>query len=327
MDNFYKLWTISLLSISISALCAFLVSIYGYSLSLVDTPKNRSSHTRPTPRGGGIGILIVCIVIGTVVTSDYLFASTSGAIGLMGLVDDRFSISQKLRLIMQFIITFVAIYSNEFSNIALVLFWMIFITSTANFYNFMDGINGIAALSGLIAFGFMAFFSYCILKDINIFLISTCMVFACLGFLPFNFPNARVFMGDVGSLILGFIFSVFVFKLSYNISIFICLIMFLSVFYADTILTFYYRWQRKENLFKAHRCHLYQYLSNEIGLAHWKVSIIYASVQLVFGLAALLSYISCIKWQVVTLLVFSLLFVSCYKYIFILKSKNAKILL
>src|SRR4030065_2467558 len=111
--------------------------------------------------------------------------------------------------------------------LSLFLFWLIFITATTNFYNFMDGINGIAGLTGLIGFGLMAYFAYFMLNDYDLFLMSMILATGCIGFLPFNFPRARVFMGDVGSIFLGFVFASFVVKLSTSINIFLCLIMFL----------------------------------------------------------------------------------------------------
>ena len=107
----------------------------------------------------------------------------------------------------------------------------------------MDGINGIAGLTGLIGFGLMAYFSYFILNTHDIFLMSTVLAAGCIGFLPFNFPRARVFMGDVGSIFLGFVFASFVVKLSTSINVFLCLLMFLSTFYADAVITIL--WSKK----------------------------------------------------------------------------------
>src|SRR3972149_8133386 len=94
------------------------------------------------------------------------------------------------------------------------VFWIVFITGTANLYNFMDGINGIAGFTGVIGFGLIAYFSYYILNDYNLLLMSLILTAVCIGFLPFNFPKAKVFMGDVGSIFLGFVFASFVVKLS-----------------------------------------------------------------------------------------------------------------
>jgi Fuc2NAc and GlcNAc transferase len=86
----------------------------------------------------------------------------------------------------------------------------VFIVGTANFYNFMDGINGIAGITGVVAFGLLALFGHLHGAGEGMVLCSLCLGAACLGFLPFNMPRARVFMGDVGSVLLGFLFALLV---------------------------------------------------------------------------------------------------------------------
>src|SRR3990167_8637168 len=167
--------------------------------------------------------------------------------------------------------------------ISLFLFWLIFITATTNFYNFMDGINGITGLTGLVGFGLMAYF-----------------------------PT-----------LLGFVFASFVVKLSTSINIFLCLIMFLCTFYADAVITIYYRWRGGENLMQAHRSHLYQYMSNELGYPHWKVSTLYAVVQLAVGVTAIWAYQNVVMLQLVVLVVFSILFVISYNMVKKFKPKIA----
>lgn len=313
------------LSFTISLFAAFLISSLGKSLGLIVNPNERSSHLIAVPRGGGAGIWLSFLIIGfLLVEQDYrLLIYAAGCVGLLGLIDDRYEISSKLRLLFQLILsaTIVAVYANIsffahppslFINLLFFLFFVIFISGTANFYNFMDGINGIAGLTGVAGFGLMATFSFYIADEKSITFLSLVLLSACLGFLPLNFPNARVFMGDVGSLFLGFIFASFVVKLSSDIKVFLCLIMFLSTFYADTIVTIYFRWERRENLMQAHRSHLYQYMSNELKIPHWKVSIGYAVVQLIFGLMAIWAYNKNIIWQISVILIFGALFIIFY---------------
>ncbi|KJU82151.1 glycosyl transferase family protein [Candidatus Magnetobacterium bavaricum] len=304
---------IALPSFTVSALLAFLVYMYGHKISLIDTPNNRSSHSTPTPRGGGIGIWMVYTGIGFYSSQDYTLILTTSSMGLLGLIEDCFKLSSKLRLTMQTILAIMAIYKYDISYMTIILIF--FIVGTTNFYNFMDGINGIAGLSGVVSFGLTAYFSYYHLNEPVIAVISISLSSACLGFLVLNLPNGKVFMGDIGSLLLGFSLALFIIKLSLNIEIFICLIMFLCTFYADALVTVFYRWKNCENLMQAHRKHLYQYLSNELGLAHWKVSVIYTGIHLVFGASALFAYTKGIVWQITVVFVFSLMFLVCYKYI------------
>lgn len=128
-------------------------------------------------------------------------------------------------------------------------------------------------------------------------------------------------MGDIGSIFLGFVFGSFVVKLSANIGIFLCLAMFLCTFYADAIVTIFYRWRRGENLIKAHRSHLYQYMSNELGTPHWIVSLLYALSQFVFGFLALLAYRKGLVWQFMVFVGFGIMFLFTYKVVKNIKPK------
>jgi Fuc2NAc and GlcNAc transferase len=164
--------------------------------------------------------------------------------------------------------------------IPLFFFLLIFLIGSANIYNFMDGINGIAAITGLIAFGFLLYFSKSQSLGVAWVPVLTCsIVFGTLGFLPFNVPAARIFMGDVGSLFLGFSFAALTVVLSRDILDFMCIVSFLFTFYADEIITMCIRIKGRENLFVAHRRHFYQILANEFGVAHWKVSLGYGLIQ------------------------------------------------
>jgi Fuc2NAc and GlcNAc transferase len=209
------------------------------------------------------------------------------------LLADRIDLGPKLRLLIQFLAAFmlvVSVYHNPEAKIApmlLVPFWVVFIVGTANFYNFMDGINGISAITAIVAFGLLTlklalsghFDSYALL--------AASMIAACIGFLPFNFLKAKVFMGDVGSILLGFAFAAYVFAYTSDLSDFICLVAFLLPFYLDELTTMWVRIKDKENLFKAHRRHINQLLANEGGIAHWKVSLGYGLLQLFVGLTIL----------------------------------------
>jgi Fuc2NAc and GlcNAc transferase len=159
--------------------------------------------------------------------------------------------------------------------------------ATTNYYNFMDGINGMAGISGIVGFGLLAAYGHSVDAPSNLMILTICMMFCCLGFLPFNFPRARVFMGDVGSILLGFIFAAMAVWLSNSILELVCLASFLFPFYADEITTEFVRLKGGEKLWTPHRRHLYQILANEYGVAHWKISLIYGLGQLIVGLSVL----------------------------------------
>ncbi len=314
----FSILLILLSSMSLGILGAILIYKFSYRISLTDIPNIRSSHSIPTPRSGGIGIWLAAVLAGTFFTEYQIHTILAGIAGLIGFLEDRFTLLPRLRLLLQLIIStgvvylFLGLPASVFA-IILFLFWIVFITGTANFYNFMDGINGIAGLTGMVGFGLLAFYSFFLTNEPDIALMSAVVSAGCLGFLPFNFPKAKVFMGDVGSVFLGFVFAVFVVKLSTNLNVFLCVVMFLCTFYADALVTIFYRWRRGENLMKAHRSHLYQHISNELRLPHWKVSLAYTLTQFVFGLLALLAYTKGLFWQFAVFGIFGILFLVAYK--------------
>lgn len=269
-------------------------------------------------------MLLAFVVVGFLFIKNNAIVSVVGCAGVLGLIDDRFTISSKLRLVIQIILSILAIVfifdsPPAVSSMIFFLFWIVFITGTANFYNFMDGVNGIAGLTGLVGFGLVAYFAFFIANNKDIAFMGIVLSTACVGFLPFNFPQAKVFMGDVGSMFLGFAFAVLVVKLSTSLNVFLCLIMFLYLFYADAIVTIYCRWRNGENLLQSHRSHLYQYMCNELAIPHWKVSSLYAIVQLILGILALFAYSKGLFLQFVLLGIFNISFIGAY---WIIKSLN-----
>lgn len=271
---------------------AFLISKSGEKLSLIDTPNERSSHQRVTPRGGGIGILMAVVLGGTAFGIHWYFLIPAVIISCMSLIDDRYNLPLRVRVLSQLLCSFVFVLfflrsGHPVSVVSpfsvLLVFYTLYIVATANFYNFMDGINGIAAISGIVGFGLLAFYGYRMGKDTAAIKLSICIALACLGFLPFNIPKASVFMGDVGSILLGFSFGGMVVIFSDSILEFLVLLSFLFPFYADEGLTILERLLKKESLWKAHRQHLYQFLTNERGFTHWKISFSYGIVQLIIG--------------------------------------------
>jgi len=245
------------------------------------------------------------VIIGVFFFKDNAFTLIAGIAGLIGFLIAWLFVAMPLSMI----------------TVLLFVFWIIFITGTANLYNFMGGINGIAGFTGVVGFGLIVYFSCYILNDYNLLLMSLILTAGCIGFLPFNFPKAKVFMGDVGSIFLGFVFASFVVKLSITINIFLCMIMFLCTFYADAAITIYYRRKRGENLMQAHRSHLYQYLSNELKLPHWKVTLLYAVVQLCFGAIAVAAYQKGLVIQLILLLSFSIVFLVSYNLVKMMKPR------
>ncbi|MBE3145224.1 MAG: glycosyltransferase family 4 protein [Planctomycetes bacterium] len=283
--------TLGLFAIVLGALGAFMVSRIGCCLGLVDQPTTRSSHSRTTPKGGGVGMAAAFLVTSIVLDMPIAFWLPLGVMAGLSLRGDQVEISPKLRLPAQLILMGILVIGTaggiyqDIPRILIALFWTVFIIGTANFYNFMDGIDGIAGISGVVGFGLLAFATY---KDHSeVSLLSACMALACLGFLPFNLPRARVFMGDVGSIVLGGVFAGLVYLASHTLLDFLCMASFLFPFYADELTTMFVRLRDGENLTQPHRRHIYQLLANERQIPHWRISTDYGLFQLLVGVSVL----------------------------------------
>ena len=273
---------------------AWLMARSAGKLGLLDQSNARSSHHATTPKGGGIGIAGAFLLAAIMTGLPVFFWLPLGTIAVLGLLGDRIDISPKIRLPIHLSLAGVLVVAAEqttaqsWLSVGLIAFWIVFIAGTANFYNFMDGINGIAGITGVVGFGLLAWFAFLSGSPIPLLILAICMGLACLGFLPFNMPNARVFMGDVGSVLLGFVFAGMVVVLSKSFLDFFCLASFLFPFYADELSTMVIRIRDRENLLRAHRRHLYQLLANEKGISHWKVSVGYGLLQMAVGVSVLL---------------------------------------
>jgi len=283
-------------SVFLGGLGAWIIACFAGRLGLLDHPNERSSHSDPTPKGGGVGILAAFVLVSALTSLPLIFWVPAAFLALIGFLTDIFDFSPKVRLPFQFATGgfFAAgALNGQMSHLngmlvaALVVLAVIYIVGTANFYNFMDGINGIAGITGIVGFGLVSFFASVSGFNSSFINLAICLSLACLGFLPFNMPKARVFMGDVGSILLGFLFGGIVVLLSKSLLDFICLASFLFPFYADELTTMVVRIKDGENLLRPHRRHIYQLLANEKGIAHWKVSFGYGLVQAFVGLSAL----------------------------------------
>ena len=291
---------------------AWIISKSASKLGLVDCPDERSSHVMPTSKGGGIGILTAFVLAALFLEIPLAFWLSATFLALFSFLGDKFKISPKFRLPVQFIAALVLIFPVLFSDspsalyplypvkclfpfyftgvssVLCLFFLSVFIVGTANFYNFMDGINGIAGITGVVGFGLLAFYAHLSEPGSSFTVLAICISVSCLGFLPFNIPKAKVFMGDVGSILLGFVFAGMVVWLSRSLLDFICLAAFLLPFYADELTTMIVRLKDRENLARPHRRHLYQLLANERGISQWKIAVGYGLFQLIAGMSILI---------------------------------------
>ncbi len=290
-----------LLALIVSLMCgaagAWAVMRWAPALGLLDRPNERSSHSRTTPKGGGVGIVLAWVFAAAWFGLPWWLWLPLTALSFVSLIGDRLHLSQVLRLAIQTVccgfVVAAVLPSHPLSAgqpwLAAGLLWAgftVFVVGTANYYNFMDGINGIAGLTGATAFTFLAFYSWryfpASFPAYGAAALSAAA--ACAGFLPLNLPRARVFMGDVGSIFLGALFGAYVLLMSATLLDLICLCGFLFPFYADEISTAMVRLKDRQNLLLPHRRHVYQILANQMNIAHWRVSVGYTALQLAVGL-------------------------------------------
>ncbi len=303
------------------ALGAWLIARFAVSLGLVDVPNDRSSHRMPTPKGGGVGLLFVFVSGSLIAGLPLLVWLPLTGLALLSLLDDRLELSAKVRLLVQISAVSLALYATgESGEIVspLFLFWVLFMVGTANFYNFMDGINGIAGITGTIAFCFLGWFASG-KGQADMAVVCLGVAFCCAGFLPFNVPRARVFMGDVGSILLGALFGYMVVRLSSTFQDFLVSVSFLAPFYLDALTTLWVRWREGEKLTEAHRRHVYQILANQGAYPHWQVACAYGCAQAVCGVLML-----CSTYYVSPLLTYCTAFFLVVV-IFMLKSKVRRV--
>lgn len=300
-----------LFGLAIAGLSGFITFLLTRHIKALDVPNERSSHTKVTPRGGGIaivtafllGILLIHFVGKTVpIRTPYFlgFLFSAFVIATLSFYDDFHVVSFRVKLGGQIIAIIVGLYAGIVIDVVhlpifgevhfgvwaypLTFLWIIGLT---NAYNFMDGLDGLAASTAMIAALFFAFISFNQGSHF-IYLASMTLAAAALGFLIFNWSPAMIFMGDVGSTFLGLTFAVMaVIAARYDhshTSLFVVpLLLFHFIF--DTVFTFFRRLVAGEHVFTAHRSHMYQLL-NRIGYSHKRVALIYSALAVCQGLAA-----------------------------------------
>ena len=273
---------------------SWLMMRYGERLDLMDVPCCRSSHFKAVPKGAGFGILAALLLSGLLLEMPWFVWFPAAGISLASFWGaDKHILPVSRRLLIHFacalffLVFFLASKQTDLVTYVAWLPGLVFIVGTANFFNFMDGIDGISGITGFLAFVLMTF--YARLAGLNPAGtdLSLVMAFSCLGFLCFNIPKARVFLGDVGSILLGFVFACLVVFLSENVTDFLVMTGFLSLFYMDELFTMVVRIRHKDSLITPHRKHIYQVLANQAGMHHLKISLGYGLVQFLIGVSAM----------------------------------------
>lgn len=253
--------------------------------NIIDRPNDRSSHVNHAIRGGGV-IFIVAVLI-WFFTHELLWPwFICGAVGIAAIsfLDDIISLDPAVRAVVQLmavVLLFIQVWPLEWP-VQLIIIAVVVCIGALNAFNFMDGINGITGVYALVALFTFGYIQQQIISFTDISLLSV-VVLSVFVFLFFNFRHkARCFAGDIGSITIAFILIFLLLQLIQVTGNFLWPLLFL-VYGTDSIVTIIYRLKRKENIFKPHRTHLFQYLSNELKWSHRLVALLYGSVQLVIN--------------------------------------------
>ena len=288
----------------------------------LDHPGARSSHSQPTPKGGGVGIAAAFVFGMTVLFATAgrarvpdapflgLIAAAAG-IAAVSYADDVRSWSAGVKLAAQLAAASVAIgcgirfrllhlpwfgaWDTGWLGIPLTAAWILFVT---NAVNFIDGLNGLASGSVAIACLILAGIGWS-QGDWFVHVASLVLAAAIAGFLPYNFPNARIFMVDVGSQFCGFVLAVIgILSAGFGAQTLSVLLvpMLLAGVLFDVAFTLCRRLLAGHHLMQAHRSHLYQ-IANRAGLPAWRVTLIYWGMAAWGGLCCLTFEASSERWK------------------------------
>lgn len=260
--------------------CYFFILIalkFNIFSTISDIPNHRSLHSIPTPRSGGIFIMMSIFPAWAILNIDEFSPIIYSAliIFIISLIDDVSNISPIYRIIMQTISGACFIYLTNFDYMTIQLILLvIIIVYSSNMFNFMDGADGLASGYAFIGFGFYGVNS--IINGNTYFgLFNFSISLACLAFLFFNYQPAKIFMGDSGSVTLGFLASV-IGIYGWNISVWEYYYPFLvfSFFLLDSTYTLILRLANRKNIFTAHKEHIYQ-KAIACGFSHKKTMMCY----------------------------------------------------
>ena len=260
--------------------------------NIIDKPNQRSSHTEVTLRGGGVIFWFSALLYFVQhIQSNYFFFTGITLVSLVSFWDDIQSLSNKIRMSVQFLAITLIFYEIGAFNLPFVPIIVAYILAIGliNAYNFMDGINGITGLYTLVVMGSLLYVN----QEIQLFADSIFIKYAMVASIVFLFFNyrkkAKCFAGDVGSIAIAFWVIYLVLDLILKTDSLIWL-LFLAIYGVDAICTILHRLYLKQNIFEAHRLHLYQVLSNEYKIDHRLVSLFYAVAQTIVSALVICLY-------------------------------------
>ncbi|MBS0514691.1 MAG: glycosyltransferase family 4 protein [Proteobacteria bacterium] len=307
---------LALASMAVSALTTWLSIRYAHRRALFDLPGQRRSHSAPTPRGGGTGIVVASLLFfcGPFLLTGHgpdrafglAVAFALVLVAAVGWWDDHRPLSARTRILVHFAAALVLLVIPAVAEIpaspavvaqgwkpgwmsfgvalTLLALLSVIVVWSINLHNFMDGINGILACQAIFVFVVLGALTSSPGHQLSMWVLAA----ATLGFLPFNFPRARIFMGDVGSGALGLLVAVAA-GMSINTTrpLVAPALIAVSAFAVDATCTLVSRMLRRRRWLSAHREHLYQWMTRT-GMSHTRVVLCYGLWNLLIVLPVLL---------------------------------------
>lgn len=305
MKTVFEFISYGLLSLILTLVFVPAVRIIALKINLVDKPNYRKVHLTPVPLVGGISICLSVLV--TIFVSRYSLSflkeyltiiGSAMVLLIVGVIDDKKDISAKYKLIIQFLLALLVAFSGTritslfgVFGIYEIVIWqqylvtILIITGVVNAFNLMDGVDGL--IGGLSLLGFLIFFFIAFyFKDYNLAFSSILFIGAVLGFLRFNLSSEKIFMGDSGSLFIGFILITEAIKFLQKQEIdrdhsCSCTVLFLILFFSipvfDSLRVYMGRIKRGNSPFSADRSHLHHLLL-QVGLSHKKTALMISTI-------------------------------------------------
>ena len=282
-------------------LSVVLVGVYlqfARSRKIVDAPNERSSHSLPTPHGGGIALLLA-FVLGLLLSAWLygewdkpftLIAFAALFLMVLGVIDDHHHLSVRLRLALYGLVCLLvaAMLLQSVTVDSVVLGWVLVLVAaltmlwSLNLFNFMDGIDGLAAIQTILACGSAAYLSAGTLREGGYALFCLLLAAAHTGFLVWNWPPAKLFMGDAGSVPTGFLLAALAVLGAVQAQLNpLCWLVLLAVFITDASWTLARRMSTGQAFTQPHRLHAYQRLSRHWD-SHLKVDLLFLALSAVW---------------------------------------------
>jgi len=283
--------------------------------NIIDKPNQRSSHSSITLRGGGIVFYIGVLLYFALEGFQYpWFFLGLTLLSIISFADDIRPQSSKLRLVLHFMAMALMFY--QWGLLTLPWYYsvisLVICTGILNAYNFMDGINGITGGYSLVVIGALCYINSVQLNFVDSGFIYT-FILALLVFNFFNFrKKARCFAGDIGAMSAAFIIVFLLGLLIFKTRDFSYIVL-LAVYGVDTVLTIIHRLLLRENIFEAHRKHLFQLMANELKIPQLLVSSIYGLLQALIAIGLFLSGSHSYLYLISVILILSIVYIVLMK--------------